>query len=235
MFAGDAAAFGTADKFPYVATTYRLTEHFHYWTKHATINAILQPEEFIEIGEALAKEKGIGQGDWVKLSSNRGFVVAKAYVTKRHQADDGRRQAMHTIGMPIHWGFIGRGPQGLRRQHADPVRRRRQCGNPEFKAFLVNVEKTAGRRWPEGERTWPISSRSTSSAAPPPPIPRRRCARSTEVAKLIDVTKCIGCKACQAACMEWNDLARRSGTTDGSYDNPADLTPTSWTLMRFTE
>ena len=83
VFAGDAAEFGSADKFPYVATTYRLTEHFHFWTKHAKINAILQPEEFIEIGEALAKEKGIAQGDWVKLSSNRGFVVAKAYVTKR--------------------------------------------------------------------------------------------------------------------------------------------------------
>ena len=77
VFAGDAAEFGTAEKFPYVATTYRLTEHFHFWTKHAKINAILQPEEFIEIGEALAKEKGIAQGDWVKLSSNRGFVVAR--------------------------------------------------------------------------------------------------------------------------------------------------------------
>ena len=53
--------------FPYVATTYRLTEHFHFWTKHALINAILQPEEFVEIGEALAKEKGIEQAGWVRV------------------------------------------------------------------------------------------------------------------------------------------------------------------------
>ncbi len=43
VFADDRAAFGTAADFPYVATTYRLTEHFHFWTKHALINAILQP------------------------------------------------------------------------------------------------------------------------------------------------------------------------------------------------
>ncbi len=64
--------FGTAQDFPYVATTYRLTEHFHYWTKHAKLNAITQPEQFVEIGEELAKEKGIGAGDKVKVRTNRG-------------------------------------------------------------------------------------------------------------------------------------------------------------------
>src|ERR1700758_3409978 len=56
-----------------------------------------------------------------------------------------------------------------------------------------------------------------------------------EVAKLIDVTKCIGCKACQTACMEWNDLRDEIGTNTGVYDNPRDLTENSWTVMRFTE
>lgn len=42
---------GKAEKFPYVGTTYRLTEHFHYWTKHALLNAIAQPEQFVEIGK----------------------------------------------------------------------------------------------------------------------------------------------------------------------------------------
>ncbi|MQQ99833.1 formate dehydrogenase subunit beta [Glaciimonas soli] len=55
------------------------------------------------------------------------------------------------------------------------------------------------------------------------------------VAKLIDVTKCIGCKACQTACMEWNDLRDEIGVTTGEYDNPRDLTDKSWTVMRFTE
>jgi len=56
-----------------------------------------------------------------------------------------------------------------------------------------------------------------------------------EVAKLIDTTKCIGCKACQVACMEWNDLRDEIGLNVGVYDNPADLTPQSWTVMRFAE
>ncbi|MEX3932037.1 formate dehydrogenase subunit beta [Paraburkholderia phymatum] len=55
------------------------------------------------------------------------------------------------------------------------------------------------------------------------------------VAKLIDVTKCIGCKACQTACMEWNDLRDTVGVNTGIYDNPRDLTEHSWTVMRFTE
>jgi formate dehydrogenase iron-sulfur subunit len=56
-----------------------------------------------------------------------------------------------------------------------------------------------------------------------------------EVAKLIDVSKCIGCKACQAACLEWNNLREEVGINRGVYDNPHDLTENSWTLMRFTE
>ncbi|MBN9247805.1 formate dehydrogenase subunit beta [Hyphomicrobium sp.] len=56
-----------------------------------------------------------------------------------------------------------------------------------------------------------------------------------EMAKLIDVTRCIGCKACQAACMEWNDLRSTVGTFHGTLENPMDLDPQTWTLMRFTE
>jgi len=65
-----------------------------------------------------------------------------------------------------------------------------------------------------------------------PPAVRRH---EQEVAKLIDVTRCIGCKACQAACMEWNDLRGEVGHFEGTYDNPLDLDPNTWTLMRFTE
>ncbi|PLP97426.1 formate dehydrogenase subunit beta [Cupriavidus pauculus] len=56
-----------------------------------------------------------------------------------------------------------------------------------------------------------------------------------EVAKLIDVSICIGCKACQVACSEWNDLRDEVGTNVGVYDNPRDLSPKTWTLMRFDE
>ncbi|WP_306225868.1 formate dehydrogenase subunit beta [Bosea beijingensis] len=59
--------------------------------------------------------------------------------------------------------------------------------------------------------------------------------RDFEVAKLIDVSKCIGCKACQSACLEWNNLREEVGINRGVYDNPHDLTENTWTLMRFTE
>ena len=73
------------------------------------------------------------------------------------------------------------------------------------------------------------------SATTTPP-PQARSPQSGEVAKLIDVSKCIGCKACQTACMEWNDLRDEIGTlAAGVYDNPTDLTDQSWTMQRIFE
>ncbi|EJS91300.1 FdxG, partial [Pasteurella multocida subsp. multocida str. Anand1_cattle] len=69
ILASDKEDLGTSADFPYVGTTYRLTEHFHYWTKNVLLNVIAQPEQFVEIGEALAAEKGIKHGDIVKVSS----------------------------------------------------------------------------------------------------------------------------------------------------------------------
>jgi formate dehydrogenase iron-sulfur subunit len=61
-------------------------------------------------------------------------------------------------------------------------------------------------------------------------------ARSTmEIAKLIDVSTCIGCKACQVACSEWNDIRAEVGENVGVYDNPNDLSAEAWTVMRFSE
>jgi formate dehydrogenase iron-sulfur subunit len=56
-----------------------------------------------------------------------------------------------------------------------------------------------------------------------------------EVGKLIDISRCIGCKACQAACLEWNDLRDEVGEVSQGYNNPIDLTDRSWTVMRFYE
>jgi len=73
-------------------------------------------------------------------------------------------------------------------------------------------------------------TRRSATTSPSPSV-----RESEEVAKLIDISKCIGCKACQAACYEWNDLRDEIGVNVGVYDNPPDLTENSWTLMRFTE
>ena len=77
-----------------------------------------------------------------------------------------------------------------------------------------------------------IIKRSATSALTPPPQAR---SHQAEVAKLIDVSICIGCKACQVACNEWNDLRDEVGHNVGVYDNPADLSAETWTLMRFDE
>ncbi len=73
----------------------------------------------------------------------------------------------------------------------------------------------------------------TRRSATTTPSPSVR--RTVEVAKLIDVSTCIGCKACQAACMAWNDIRDDVGTNQGIYDNPPNLTASSWTVMRYTE
>ncbi len=143
VFADDRASFGHRRDFPYVATTYRLTEHFHFWTKHALINAILQPEEFIEIGEVLAKEKGIAQGGWVKVSSKRGEVICKAYVTKRIKPMTVDGKSTHVIGVPLHWGFTGQARKGYGANTLTPSVGDANTQTPEFKAFLVNIERTA--------------------------------------------------------------------------------------------
>jgi formate dehydrogenase iron-sulfur subunit len=75
--------------------------------------------------------------------------------------------------------------------------------------------------------------RRSATTTPPPDI--RSMSTGGGVAKLIDTTKCIGCKACQVACMEWNDLRDEIGTNTGQYQNPHDLSASSWTLMRFAE
>lgn len=77
-----------------------------------------------------------------------------------------------------------------------------------------------------------IIRRSGTNSLTPPPQARNF---EQEVAKLIDVSTCIGCKACQVACSEWNNLRTEVGTCVGVYDNPVDLGPKQWTVMRFSE
>jgi formate dehydrogenase major subunit len=141
VYKGDMEVFGKAKDFPYVATTYRLVEHFHFWTKHSKINAVLQPEQFVEIGEELAKEKGIASGDRVKVRSNRGFIKAVAVVTKRIRTLDVDGKKVHTVGIPIHWGFKGVTKPGFITNTLTPFVGDANSQTPEFKAFLVNIEK----------------------------------------------------------------------------------------------
>jgi formate dehydrogenase major subunit len=145
VFQSDVATFALIEdlaEFPYAATSYRLTEHFHYWTKHNPVNSVLQPEFFVEISEQLAGEKGIGKGDWVRVWSKRGEVKAKAVVTKRLQPLTCDGKTVHVVGIPLHWGFTGAARKGFGPNSLTPFVGDANVETPEFKAFLVNIEKS---------------------------------------------------------------------------------------------
>ena len=142
VFQSDVASFGDSAEFPYAATSYRLTEHFHYWTKHNRVNSVLQPEFFVEISHELAAEKIIQNGGYVRVWSKRGEVKAKAYVTKRIQPLICDGKAVHVVGIPLHWGFMGTAIKGWGPNVLGPVVGEPNTDTPEFKAFLVNIEPT---------------------------------------------------------------------------------------------
>ena len=134
------------DGFTVVCTTYRLTEHYHYWTKNNPMNVELVPEPFVEIPVDLASELGLKGGDNVKVSSARGSYVAKAMVTHRIKPMmiDGKKT--YQIGIPIHWGYRGIAEEAGRTsldsvKLLTPTVVDPNAYTPEFKGFLVKLEK----------------------------------------------------------------------------------------------
>lgn len=141
VFEQDRDNFGTFEEYPYAATTYRLTEHFHYWTMHVKLNAIMQPEKFVEIGEGLAEELGIAKGERVRVSSKRGYIDAVAVVTKRIRPLQVAGQTVHQVGIPIHWGFLGETKKARLTNELTPSVGDANTQTPEYKSFLVRVDK----------------------------------------------------------------------------------------------
>jgi formate dehydrogenase major subunit len=136
----------TGDEFNVICTTYRLTEHYHYWTKNNQMNVQLIPEAFIEIPVELAAELGIKGNDKVKITSARSYYIAKAFVTKRIKPMNIDGKKIYQIGIPIHQGF--RGIQEDDDKNARTLLNRLSptvvdpnAFTPEFKGFMVKVEK----------------------------------------------------------------------------------------------
>jgi len=140
--AGRGNRFGTPEEFPYVATSYRLTEHEHYVTQHVEHLVQVQPEAFVEVPAELAQEKGIKNGDHVRVSSKRGKLEVRAVVTKRLGSLQIDGKKVYQIGIPIHWGFVGiKTGQHWLANALTPFVGDASARTPEFKAFLVNIEK----------------------------------------------------------------------------------------------
>jgi formate dehydrogenase major subunit len=139
--------YGTVgDGFNIICTTYRLTEHYHYWTKNNPMNVQLIPEAFVEIPVELAKDLNIEGGDTVKVTSARSYYVAKAMVTKRIKPMMIGGKKIYQIGIPIHQGY--RGIQEDAGKNARTIVNRLtptvvdpNAYTPEFKGFLVKLEK----------------------------------------------------------------------------------------------
>jgi formate dehydrogenase major subunit len=129
-------------KYPHVITTYRLTEHYlagamSRWNPWLTE---LMPELFIELSPELAQEKGIRNLDWVRISSPRGQIRAKALVTRRMRPLQINGKTVHQVGMPWHWGYEGLSTGDVVNELTALV------GDPnvsihEGKAFVCNVER----------------------------------------------------------------------------------------------
>jgi len=146
-YTSDMDKYGTPEQgFTVVCTTYRLTEHYHYWTKNNPMNVQLVPEMFVEIPVELAAELKISGGENVKVSSARGSYLAKAMVTKRIRpmTIDGKK--VYQIGIPIHQGYrgiqedAGKAPRSIANM-LSPAVTDPNAYTPEFKGFLVKLEK----------------------------------------------------------------------------------------------
>lgn len=146
-YKSDLDKYGTPEQgFTVICTTYRLTEHYHYWTKNNPVNVELVPEMFVEIPVELANELGISGGQKVKVTSARDSYVAKAMVTRRIRPMmiDGKK--VYQIGIPIHQGFrgiqedAGRVPRSIANL-LTPTVTDPNAFTPEFKGFLVKLEK----------------------------------------------------------------------------------------------
>lgn len=129
-------------QYPYIITTYRLTEHHlsGVMTRWVPWLAELQPELFIEMSPELAEEKGIRNLDWVRVTSPRGEIRAKALVTRRMRPYVIDGKTFHHVGMPWHWGYqgivTGDVVNDLSHMVGDP-----NVSIHEGKAFMCNVER----------------------------------------------------------------------------------------------
>ncbi len=132
-----------SEKFPYVCTTYSCTEHWctgaltrwQAWLLEA------MPELYVEIGDELAKEKGIKNGERIKVTSIRGEAPCVAMVTKRFKPFQVEGKTVHQVGMPFNYGWLFPKDGGDSTNVLTPTVGDANTFCPEYKAFMVNVEK----------------------------------------------------------------------------------------------
>ena len=103
-------------RYPFVATTFRLTEHHTAGAMSRNLPwlAELQPEMFAEIDPILASERGIEDGGWMVIETERAEIEARARVTERMRPLRIEGRDIHQVALPWHWGFGGARPATAR-------------------------------------------------------------------------------------------------------------------------
>jgi len=127
-------------EFPYPCCIYRVVEREHFVTSNVPYLVETMPDFFVELPVELAEEKGIENGGRVRVWSKRGEVEGVAIVTKRIRPLTVNGKPTYTVGVPVHWGFVGL-TKGSMANDLSPFIGDANTRCPEFKAFLVNVEK----------------------------------------------------------------------------------------------
>ena len=133
---------GSASQYPIVCSTYRVCEHWQagQMTRNLPWLVELCPEPFVELSEELAAEKGIKNADMVRVKSSRGAVTVRGLVTKRFKPFNVAGKTIHQVGLIWHFGYIGLATgdsANLLTPHVGDA----NTTIPEYKAFLVDVEK----------------------------------------------------------------------------------------------
>jgi formate dehydrogenase major subunit len=146
IFTEQEDAFYSCDtRYPYVATTYRVTEHWQtgVMTRHTPWLLEMMPQLFVEMSKELAAEKSIKSGDRVTIKSGRGEVTGFALVTGRFKPFRIGAQTVHQVGLP--WCYGWQYPKDPRAGDSanllTPTIGDANTMIPETKAFMVNVEK----------------------------------------------------------------------------------------------
>ncbi len=100
---------GGADVFPFVVTTYRLTEHHTAGAMTRTVPHLneLQPAMFCEVSPELAGEQGLEHLGWATVVTSRAAIEARVIVTERMKPLHVQGRTVHQVGLPYHWGFRG--------------------------------------------------------------------------------------------------------------------------------
>ncbi len=131
---------GTAEKFPIVATTYRVSEHMDGggMTRNMPLLSELMPDAFVELGRDLARRKGIANGDRIVVRTARGAIEAYALVTDRFEPFTVQGRSIDQVGIPWHWGYAGL-VTGDSANVLTPHVGDANTSIPEYKAFLCDV------------------------------------------------------------------------------------------------